>query len=61
MLKDHPSQWMIWEGQPTTETVDALKAMQIQSVTFDPCGATPSEKDFLHSMQKNIKCLDVIK
>jgi zinc transport system substrate-binding protein len=61
MMKDHPSKWMIWEGEPMTKTIDALKAMQLQSVTFDPCGAGPSEKDFLHSMQKNIKCLDVIK
>jgi zinc transport system substrate-binding protein len=60
MLKDHPSKWMIWEGEPTTETVDALNAMQIQSVTFDPCGAEPSEKDFLISMQKNIKNLEQI-
>lgn len=57
MLKDHPSKWMIWEGQPMSDTVDALKAMQIQSVTFDPCGAGSSEPDFMHSMQKNIKNL----
>jgi len=55
MLKDHPSKWMIWEGQPLPETVNALSAMQIQSVTFDPCGAAPSEPDFLLSMQKNIE------
>ena len=61
MLKDHPSKWMIWEGQPTTETVDALKAMQIQSVTFDPCGAAPSEKDFLQTMKKCIENLEQIK
>ena len=61
MLKSHPSKWMIWEGQPMTETVNALNAMQIQSVTFDPCGATASEKDFLHSMQKNIKDLEQMK
>ena len=61
MLKDHPSKWMIWEGQPMTETVDALNSMQIQSIVFDPCGAAPSEKDFLHSMQKNIKDLEQMK
>ena len=61
MLKDHPSKWMIWEGEPMTETTDALKAMHMQSVTFDPCGNKPSENDFLQSMQKNSKCLDVIK
>ena len=61
MLKSHPAKWMIWEGQPMTETVDALNAMHIQSVTFDPCGAAPSEKDFLHSMQKNIKDLEQMK
>ena len=44
-----------------TETVDAMNAMQIQSATFDPCGAAPAEKDFLHSMQKNIKDLEHIK
>lgn len=60
MLKDHPSKWMIWEGEPMAETVESLNAMQIQSVTFDPCGAAPSEKDFLHSMQYNIRCLKAI-
>ena len=55
MLVGHPSQWMIWEGNPAAEAVDALKAMQIESITFDPCGAAPSEKDFLDSMQKNIQ------
>jgi zinc transport system substrate-binding protein len=57
MLKDHPSKWMIWEGEPMTETVTALKAMKIRSITFDPCGAGPSEHDFLLSMQKNIESL----
>ena len=60
MLKDHPSKWMIWEGEPMTETVEALNAMQIQSVTFDPCGAGPSEPDFLISMQKNIESIKPI-
>ena len=60
MMKDHPSKWMIWEGDPLPETIDALSAMQIQSVTFDPCGAGPSELDFIHSMQKNIENLPPI-
>jgi zinc transport system substrate-binding protein len=61
MLKDHPSKWMIWEGQPITETVESLNAMQIQSATFDPCGAAPSEKDFLQTMKKCIENLEQIK
>ena len=60
MMKDHPSKWMIWEGDPLPETIDALSAMQIQSVTFDPCGAGPSELDFIHSMQKNIESIKPI-
>ncbi|MHC4782096.1 MAG: metal ABC transporter substrate-binding protein [Planctomycetota bacterium] len=61
MLKDHPSKWMIWEGRPMTETVDALNAMQIQSIVLDPCGAAPSEKDFLQTIQKCIENLEQIK
>jgi hypothetical protein len=61
MLKDHPSKWMIWEGRPITETVESLNAMQIQSATFDPCGAAPSEKDFLQTMKKCIENLEQIK
>ncbi|MFZ9033837.1 MAG: metal ABC transporter substrate-binding protein [Anaerohalosphaeraceae bacterium] len=60
MLKDHPSKWMIWEGEPMAETVEALNAMKIQSVIFDPCGAGPSEDDFLLSMRKNIENLKPI-
>ncbi|MHC4233031.1 MAG: metal ABC transporter substrate-binding protein [Planctomycetota bacterium] len=57
MLQTHPSKWMIWEARPMAETVEALNAMKIQSTTFDPCGAGPSEDDFLLSMQKNIESL----
>jgi zinc transport system substrate-binding protein len=60
MLIGHPSQWMIWEGNSDAETVDALKALQIQSITFDPCGARPAEKDFLYSMRHNIQELKKI-
>jgi zinc transport system substrate-binding protein len=61
MLQTHPSKWMIWEGLPMTETVDALNAMQIQSVTFDPCGAEPSKNGFLDSMHENIKNIEQIR
>ena len=60
MLQTHPSKWMIWEGEPMAETVEALKAMKIQSITFDPCGAAPSEYDFLLAMQKNIESIKPI-
>jgi zinc transport system substrate-binding protein len=59
ILKDHPAQWMIWEGEPIEESVDRLKAIGLQSVVFDPCGNAPDQGDFMSMMRQNVENLKV--
>jgi zinc transport system substrate-binding protein len=53
ILKGHPAKWMIWEGEPTRESVERLQAIGIKSVVFDPCGNAPNQGDFISMMQQN--------
>ena len=46
-LVRHPAQLMIWEGEPAPESVEALAAMAIASVPFDPCGNRPDSGDYM--------------
>ena len=57
ILKDHPAQWMIWEGEPGSDTAKKLEAIGINSLVFDPCGNVPEKSDFLIVMRKNAKNL----
>jgi zinc transport system substrate-binding protein len=57
MLKDHPAQWMIWEGEPVKQAVDRLKAIGMQSVVFEPCGNAPDQGDFMSVMRQNVENL----
>jgi len=60
LLTGHPAQWMIWEGDPTAETVAGLKKLGVDSVVFDPCGNTPPSGDFISAMRGNLGNLQVI-
>ena len=57
LLRSHPSQWMIWEDQPTKQTTAKLNSMGIQVLVFNPVGNTPAEGDFLETMRSNLKNL----
>lgn len=57
LLAEHPAKWMIWEGDPTAETVAKLKELGVDSIVFDPCGNTPVNGDFLSVMRSNIEKL----
>ena len=57
ILKQHPSNWMIWEGQPVQASVDKLKALGVHSLVFDPCGNVPARGDFMTVMQRNVEGL----
>jgi zinc transport system substrate-binding protein len=57
ILKDHPAQWMIWEGEPIKRSVERLKAIGLQSVVFDPCGNEPDQGDFMSVMRQNVENL----
>ncbi len=54
LLGEHPAQWMIWEGTPRQSTVQELKKIGLDSLTFDPCGNVPETGDYLSVMQENV-------
>ena len=60
MVKDHPAQWMLWEGEPLEASVEKLKSMGINSIVFNPSGNVPQQGDFLSVMQENVNNLKPI-
>lgn len=54
ILKEHPAQWMIWEGTPNSSTVKDLKEIGLESLTFDPCGNVPDTGDYMSVMRQNV-------
>ena len=60
VLKGHPAQWMIWEGEPLLATVKMLKSNGIQSVVFNPSANVPEQGDFLSVMQQNVENLRAV-
>jgi zinc transport system substrate-binding protein len=57
ILKRHPAEWMIWEGQPVQASVAQLKALGVDSLVFDPCGNLPDQGDFMTVMRRNVEDL----
>ena len=57
ILKQYPSKWMIWEGEPVRASMDKLKIFGVDSLVFDPCGNVPARGDFMSVMQRNIEDL----
>ena len=57
ILKEHPAKWMIWEGNPTKQSAERLKAISVDSLVFNPCGNTPDQGDFLSVMRQNVENL----
>jgi len=57
ILKEHPAQWMIWEGKPMKESAEKLKTIGVDSLVFDPCGNIPDQRDFLSVMRQNVENL----
>jgi zinc transport system substrate-binding protein len=57
LLAEHAAAWMIWEGTPQPEKVDALKDLGLDSVVFEPCGNTPATGDYLSVMKQNVRAL----
>lgn len=56
-LKSHPAQWMIWEGEPSSDIKEKLADLGIQSIVFNPCGSAPEKGDFISVMKQNISAL----
>ena len=57
LLADHPAKWMIWEGEPNSQSVEQLKSLGIDSLIFDPAGNVPESGDFLSIMGQNVESL----
>ncbi|MEC5126332.1 metal ABC transporter substrate-binding protein [Verrucomicrobiales bacterium BCK34] len=53
-------QWMIWEGEPTKENVEALAQLGLSSLVFSPAANRPEKGDWMQVMQQNIKNLEEV-
>jgi zinc transport system substrate-binding protein len=60
LRQEHPSSWMIWEGEPLAGISEQLKKVGVRSVVFNPCGNRPAEGDFMTVMKSNIENLRLI-
>ncbi len=60
ILGDHPARFMLWEGEPTEESVERLRPLGVQSVVFSPCGNVPDSGDYLSTMRGNIAGLALV-
>lgn len=60
LLSTHPAQWMIWEGEPDSTSVEKLTTLGIQSTTFLPCGGKPERGDYLSVMNENLIRLETV-
>ena len=57
ILKDHKAEWMIWEAEPSPESVAKLKSIGVGSLVFDPCSNVPEKGEFLGVMRQNVENL----
>ena len=58
ILAGHRARWMIWEGEPSKDSVEKLSGLGIQSVVFDPCGNVPASDDFMTVMKANLEAME---
>lgn len=58
ILEKHTAKWMIWEGDPLSESVEKLKSLGVRSLVFAPCGNRPIQGDFLSVMLQNVENLE---
>jgi zinc transport system substrate-binding protein len=58
ILAGHRARWMIWEGEPSKDSVEKLAALGLQSIVFDPCGNVPASGDFMTVMKANVEAME---
>jgi zinc transport system substrate-binding protein len=58
VLTGYRARWMIWEGEPSKDSVEKLAALGLQSVVFDPCGNVPASGDFITVMKANVEAME---
>ncbi len=57
IIENHPAKWMLWEGEPATDTVLKLEKLGIKSIVFSPVANAPETGDFMSIMHENIERL----
>lgn len=57
LLENHPSRYMLWEGEPMPEIRKILQEKGILTVVFEPFGNRPPEGEFIDLMKHNIRRL----
>ncbi len=60
VLAAHPAAVMIWEGEPTAETVSRLSELGVESIVFEPGGNALAEGDWLAAMRRGIEALESV-
>lgn len=58
MLKAHPAQWMLWEGDPAPSVATGLKERGVTPIVFEITSTRPADKDYMKSMWANFKRLE---
>ncbi len=58
LRREHPAEWMVWEGEPLPEIVARLEDLGVNSVVFEPCANVPEAGDYLSVMRANIRNLE---
>lgn len=58
ILAGHRARWMIWEGEPSKDSVEKLAAIGLQSVVFAPCANVPESGDFMTVMKANVEAME---
>lgn len=52
--------WLVWEAEPTPETIAQLESVGVTSVVYDPCATAPDSGDFMTVMAANAAALERI-
>lgn len=60
MIQSRPAGWMIWENDPTPESVEKLKAMGVKITVFKPCANIPDSGDFMSVMKENLDNMESV-
>ena len=58
VLAGHRARCMIWEGEPSKDSVEKLDGLGLKSIVFDPCGNVPASGDFMSVMKANVEAME---
>jgi zinc transport system substrate-binding protein len=61
MLAVRPATIMLWEAEPSAETISHLKRLGITTIVFEVCGNRPAAGDYLQAMDANLKRIQAVK